>query len=312
MSISENLTTFAGLPVRDWDGSAKPADLAKCAFRLRVDYDQANDGVTFGDKLAELLEADGSAATAALVIGSWSPDDSSADSADVVDRLCSARDRLPRLAHVFLGDITSEENEISWIRQSDLSPLLAAYPGLQTLGVRGGEGLTFGTIDHAGLRSLTVQCGGLPPSVIHEIAAATLPNLEHLELYLGVPNYGGDATVEDLAGLLNAAAFPNLRYLGLKDSEFEDDIAAVVALAPVLNQLDTLDLSLGTLGNVGAHALLASPAVRKLKRLDLSHHFITEEVQAKLTALGIDVDLSDPQEPDNWRGEESRFVAVSE
>ncbi len=312
MAISENLSDLGGRPVKDWTGSAEPADFGRYAFRLRVDYDEADDGVGFGDKLAELLDADGVDRLTALVVGAWTPDDSGLGSADVVERLVTARDRLPNLRHLFLGDITAEECEISWIRQSDLSPLLAAYDRLESLGVRGGEGLSFGTPRHATLRSLTVQAGGLPPGVLHEVAAADLPALEHLELWLGVENYGGAAVVDDLAPLLRGDLFPSLRYLGLRDSELGDDLAGVVALAPVVGQLETLDLSLGTVGDDGAKALLASPFVRKLKKLDLHHHFISEPVQAQLQALGIDVDLSDPQDPVEWGGESHRFVAHSE
>ena len=300
----------AGRPVKDWDAKAKPADLAKYTFRLRLDYDEAGDGVTFGDKLAELLETDSSAQIAALVVGSWTPDDTETGSADMVERLVSARDRLPNLRHLFLGDITGEECEISWIRQSDMSPLLAAYEQLETFVVRGGEGLSFGTLRHDKLRELTVQTGGLPPAVIHEIAAAELPSLEKLELWLGEPNYGGDATVDDLAPILRGDRFPKLKYLGLKDSVIQDEIAAAVSLAPVAAKLQTLDLSMGNLGDAGATALLASPAVRKLKRLDLHHHYMSDDVMAKVKGLPIDVDVSDQEdanaEPDD------RYIAVSE
>src|SRR5262249_2977768 len=133
----------------------------------------------------------------------------------------------------------------------------------------GGNNLSFGNIQHDHLKELVVQAGGLPPSVIHEVGAAKLPNLEHLELWLGEPNYGGDATAEDIAPLLKPNVFPKLRYLGLKNSEIQDEIAGVIAMAPVLNQLEVLDLSMGTLSDAGAKALLGSPAIKKLKKLDL-------------------------------------------
>jgi len=312
MSFYENLSEFKGLRVVDWTDKSDKIDPAKNAVRLRVEYDEVDDGVSIGDKIVGLLAIPAAAKIQSLIIGSWSPDDSGVNSSDMVEHLVSAREKLPQLRNLFLGDIIGEECEISWIQQSDLSPLLAAYPRLEHLTVRGGEGLTFGTLSHAHLKELVVQTGGLPPSVVHEVAAAKLPALEHLELYLGEPNYGGEATVEDLAPLLRAGLFPKMKYLGIKDSVIQDEIAGVLAIAPVLDQLQTLDLSLGTLGDEGAKALLASPKIRKLKRLDLHHHFISDALCRKLGALGIDVDLSDKQEPHEFRGQEDRFIAVSE
>ena len=310
--INENLTQFKGRPVKDWEGKAKSAEFQRITFRVRLDYDEASEGVTIAEKLADLLASAGSGQIESLVIGGWQGDDTQTDSSDVVELLVSSSSKLPLLRNLFIGDIFFEECEISWIRQSDLSPLLGAYPRLEHLTVRGGEGLTFGRMSHDALRELVVQTGGLPPSVVHEIAAAQLPALEHLELWLGEPNYGGEATVDDLAPLLRGGVFPKLRYLGLKDSVIQDEIAGVVALAPVVNQLEVLDLSLGTLGDEGAKALLASPAVRGLKKLDLHHHFMSRQVMDQFLALPITVDVSDPQEPHEWGGEQHRFVAVGE
>jgi hypothetical protein len=53
---------------------------------------------------------------------------------------------LTNLRAIFLGDITYEENEISWIEQSDVSPLLRAYPALEVSRVRGGNSLEFSKI----------------------------------------------------------------------------------------------------------------------------------------------------------------------
>ena len=68
-----------------------------------------------------------------------------------------AADRLTGLTALFLGEMTCEENEISWIQQGDVTPLLRAFPRLEVLRVRGGEGLELqpGTLPgpaRAGLR----------------------------------------------------------------------------------------------------------------------------------------------------------------
>jgi len=230
----------------------------------------------------------------------------------VVEALVAARDRLPNLRAIFLGDVISEECEISWIRQSDVSPLFAAYPQLEHFCVRGAEGLSLGSLKHDRLKSLTIQSGGLGANVVREVAAAELPELEHLELWLGEDNYGGNATVADLAPILDGALFPKLNYLGLCDSEFADEIARAVAAAPVVERIRVLDLSMGTMGDEGASALLASPAILRLEKLDVHHHFCSEGMTAKLQSLGIEVDASERQEPEKDGDEVWRYVAVSE
>ena len=229
-----------------------------------------------------------------------------------MEALVAAREQLPNLKAIFLGDIISEENEISWINQSDVSPLFDAYPLLERFAVRGGTGLVFGSLRHAHLKSLVIQSGGLDAGVVRAVSAAHLPELEHLELWLGVEAYGGNVTVDDLAPLLSGALFPKLSYLGLRDSEIADAIAAAVARAPVLERIRVLDLSLGTLTDEGAAALLASPAVARLEKLDLHHHFCSEAMMEKLRGLGIEVDVSQRQEEEEYDGERWRYVAVSE
>ena len=312
MSIYENLKEFAGRPVKDWDAGTGIEDPAGVAYRLGLTYDEGDEGTELLEKLAEFTADPAAGRVEALVIGAWNPTDSGATSAPIVEAVAAARDKLRSLKAVFLGDITSEENEISWIVQSDLSPLLEAYPYLDRLTVRGGTGLSFGTLRHAALRELVCQAGGLPRSVVHEVASAELPSLEHLELWLGTPNYEGDATVEDLAPFFSGEKFPKLRYLGLKNSEIQDEIAAVIALAPVTSKIEVLDLSMGTLGDEGAKALLASPAVKRLKKLDIHHHYCSPETVKALQRLGIEVDADEVCEPDSWGGELHRFIAVSE
>jgi hypothetical protein len=307
MGFWENQTTFAGKPVEDWSGS--DGDFDRVAYRISVGWD---DDETIDEKFESILEAEGSHHLDTLVIGAWQGDDSGADPEGLIERLVAAREKLPNLKHLFFGDITSEQNEISWIIQTDFSPLLNAYPKLETLVVRGTNELSFGSIAHDHLRTLIIQSGGLDSQVIAEVATAKLPSLEHLELWLGESGYGGDATVEDLAPFLTGKRFPKLRYLGLKNSEMQDEIAGVVAASPVLDQLETLDLSQGTLGDEGARSLIQSPGVKKLKKLILAHHFISPELQEELKKLGPDVDVSDLKEPHEWGGEQHRYNAVGE
>ena len=81
-----------------------------------------------------------------------------------------------------------------------------------------------------------------------------LAGIEHLELYLGTDDYGWDGSIDDVLPLLADDRFPRLKYLGLRDSEIADGVAQAVAKSPLLEKLDVLDLSLGTLGDEGAAA----------------------------------------------------------
>jgi hypothetical protein len=278
-----------------------------------LSYEAADEGQHWIDIFAALLDDPASATIPGLVVGAWDESGASEDtSAAVVEALVNAHDRLPGVRSLFLGDIIAEEAEISWIQQTDISPLFDAFPALEYLTVRGGNGLRLGSLRHDRLISLVVQSGGLPVEVVREVCSAQLPNLEHLELWLGSDNYGGNTTVEDLGPILSGQLFPKLQSLGLRDSEIADEIATAVASAPVLERIRVLDLSLGTLGDAGAVALLSSPAVAKLEKLDIHHHYCSEDIVARLQALGITVDASEPQQEDAYDGETYRYAAVTE
>ncbi len=130
-----------------------------------------------------------------------------------------------------------------------------------------------------------------------------------MELWLGVPNYGWDGGVEDLQPILGGGPFPKLKYLGLRNSEIIDDIVPVVVTAPVLRQLEVLDLSNGTMTDTGGRALLHLPADLPLRLLNLSHHYLTPEMVKQLKKkLKYQLNVSDGQDPN----EEWRSVVVSE
>ena len=132
-------------------------------------------------------------------------------------------------------------------------------------------------------------------------------------MWLGVEEYGGDATVADLAPLLSGGRFPALRHLGLQNSEIQDEIAAAVASAPVVAQLDSLALSMGALTDEGAAALLDGQPLTHLKRLDLHHHYLSDAMMRRvcdaLEPSGVAVDVSEQEKAEEKEG---RYVAASE
>ncbi|MDF5753615.1 STM4015 family protein [Spongiactinospora sp. TRM90649] len=276
----------------------------------RVAGDPYGSEASIGDSLQELFGKVDCGDVRALVVGTWgwAHDD---DRADVpVALLVEAAERLPALEAIFLGDYVSEESEISWIGQSDVTPLLEAYPRLRRLDVRGGDGLELRPVEHEALETLRFETGGLPSGVVRAVGASTLPALRHLEMWLGEENYSGDSGPDDWAAILAGRGLPALTHLGLQDSERQDDVAAAVATAPIVARLESLDLSMGALSDEGAEALLAGQPLTHLKRLNLRHNYLSEEMAGKVVEVlrGVEVDVSERQEPDgDWR-----FIEVSE
>lgn len=306
MTIGENLERFYDLPVRDYtkgQGLDTPDDVA---YRVRIDWDAYDSGTRLTDVLAALLNEPNAGELRALVIGAWDFE-SSTDSSAIVETLVSAKATLGNLEALFFGDITFEEQEISWIQQSDISPLFSALPNLRALRVRGADGLQVGTIAHDNLEELAFESGGLPRRIVGRVANAALPKLRHLELWLGDDGYGYDGNVDDLAPFFAGERFPALKYLGLKDSVIQDDIAKAVATAAVLSTIEVLDLSMGVLTDAGAEALLAADLSR-LKKLDIHHHYVSPELVSKLEAKVAEVDANEPQQADG----DYRYIAVAE
>ncbi|WP_235968144.1 STM4015 family protein [Herbidospora solisilvae] len=285
--------TFAGLPVAGYrllDGRVK-ADPALVAWPLHGAemYEEA-DEAGYAAGLEDLLAvADGSRIGAIVAPGI------SARHAPAV--LAANAHRLPRLRSLFLG-CTDPEYQISWIAQGDITPILEAFPLLERLDVRGGEGLELKPVSHASLRILRFETGGLPEGVVRAIGDSELPALEHLELWLGTPEYGGGATLGDLAGILDGTGLPALRRLGLCDCEFQDEVAAALAAAPVVSRLEELSLAMGSLTDDGVEALLTGQPLTHLRRLDLHHHFVSEPMGERLRAAlpGVEIDLSEPHD----------------
>jgi hypothetical protein len=301
------------------------------AWRLRTEYphrpylpdryfsdEPLEDASAYARRFTEEVDLP---AVAALLIGHIASENHDPGTDRALAVVLDIAPKLTALRSLFFGEIRQQENEISWIEHGDLAPLLAAFPDLAEFTVRGGSaGLGLALGEHRALRSLTVQSGALRPEVVRDVCASPLPGLERLELWPGSKEYGGESTPEDLAPVLSGEAFPRLRHLGLRNAEELDDWIPALAGAPVLSSLDTLDLSLGTLTDEGARALLGAPAFRGLKRLDLHHHYLSEEtaarVRAEFAGAGVEVDVSDPREPDvdEYGGETHvhRYSAVSE
>jgi hypothetical protein len=300
LALAEHGETFAGLPIVRFDGSGSDGQRldGPVAWEITTDVEDPDEDLRYGSYsgfaavFEEFLDTVSPASVEALVVGRWGL---SYRYFPPVELLCAAAGRLTRLKALFLGRsyVIYQQNH------ADVGRLLAAYPRLETLRLRGApdSGDWRRPLKHASLRHLALETAGLPREVAKSIGGSDLPALEHLELWLGVREYGGTTTTDDLAPILSGSRWPRLRYLGLCNAEHADEVAAAVAAAPVVARLTTLDLSLGTFSDTGAEALLTGQPLTHLHTLDLHHHFVSEAIQARLTGeLPGTVDLSNKQD----------------
>jgi hypothetical protein len=322
MTIGSHLEEFHDLPVHRFPKSVKgpegAADLPapeSVAWSIAVDsYDSEE---AWEEAFARFLASVDTEKVRALVVGAWS-DAYDNGPEEIVRSLVAAKDRLPALRALFLGDIVMEECEISWINQGDVSPLLNAFTALEEFGVRGGQGLVFPAVRHERLRTLTIETGGMPVDAVRGVAESDLPALVHLDLWLGTSEYGGDSEVADLAPILAGTRLPALKHLALRNSEMQDDICAALASAPVVARLDVLDVSMGVLTDDGATALLTGQPLTHLTTLDLHHNYLSpamsDRLRDSLEAEGVqvDVDADDAESDEEEDGTVWRFVAVGE
>jgi len=307
----EHITRFANRNVEEFDPQTSILDPVGTAYAMRVEWDEYDVDIT--DKLQPLLQDPQVNQLEALVIGAWNQEMYQCSSDIVVNALVAAKEQLANLKALFLGDIIYTESEISWIGQSDISPVLEAYPNLEVLQVRGGKGLAFSPLRHENLEALIVETGGLSRETIAQICALELPALEHLELWLGSDYYGGNSAIADLKPIFNDLVFPDLSYLGLRNSEYSDEIADAVVYSLLIDHLKVLDLSMGNLSNYGALTLLNyCPPVNQLDILNVSANYLSHKTIARLSELDVQLIATHQKSEDNYSATGDRYCSVSE
>lgn len=308
MTFSRNAFYFNKKKVIDFDIN-KGIENTELAYRFRTEYDGPEDEVK--NMLLAFLNDPKLGEVDSFVIGHWGPEHDDSPEA-IIQLLIDNKAKLQHIKGIFFGDITYEENEVSWIENCNHGPLITALPNLEFYQVRGGNGLALGELKHTNLKKLVIQTGGLSKSMYAQLSKADLPALEHLELWLGSEYYGFDASPEDVAIAYKGTGdnhLPSLKYLGLRNSEIANELAEFLKGDPILDRIEELDFSKGTIDDRGAAALVDNPAIKNLKKLDLHHNFISDEWAAKLEDLGIKVDLKE-REPD--ADEDDRYISVSE
>ncbi|NBH72052.1 cytoplasmic protein [Clostridiaceae bacterium] len=276
------------------------------------DYDEYEAGKGPSTMVGDILADPDFPSLTELVVGNWGSAYEEGCQ-PIIDGIVESAGQFAHIEKLFIGDMDFEECEVSWIIQGNYGKLWAALPNLRELTIKGSTDLALGEVCHENLEALTIICGGLPTGVIEEIEKARLPKLKKLLLYMGSDNYGFDGNADTIRGFLEKVQLPQLEYLGIADSEIQDELTAVVLESKFMGQIQTLDLSCGTLSDKGGELLLNKlPQYGNIEKLDVHYHFMSDEMVKKLEALSVEVDASEKNKPDNYRGEVYMYAMLTE
>lgn len=265
------------------------------------DYEEYDNGKGPETMIEEILAHEAFPELDELVIGDWGAWERSCQ--PIIDGIIENKEKFSHIQKVFIGNMDYEACEVSWILQGNYSKLWVAMPQLKELTIKGSNELVLGEICHEELEALTIICGGLPVSVIQSIQNAKLPKLKKLLLFIGVERYGFDGDENTIKELLTQAQFPELTYLGITNSEIQDELTEVVLGSKFMEQITTLDLSNGTLTDKSGALLLEKiPQYPNIRKLDIHHNYLSVNMAKKLEALPIEVDASEIEQSWEYNG----------
>jgi hypothetical protein len=284
----------------------------RAGFIVRADMCRPNydDGTpTLVELLSELFEHPSARLLEELNIGDLCVTDSY-DYSPVIELI--GKDKRPSLRRLYVADFSSENCELSWSEFGDFSGIWTACPNLEEVRIHAAQ-FSLGTLELPKAKTFIVETGGLEAEDVKAIASAKWPALEKLEIWFGAEEYGAGGDVELIGPILEAKGLSKVRELGLKNSEFADDICKALPGSKIAKQIEVLDLSLGVMSDAGAEALVSKAgAFPKLKKLDVSDNYLSDDGVKLLDKLGVEVEVGDQDEGDEDDGEIYRYVQVGE
>ena len=193
---------------------------------------------------------------------------------------------------LFIGEARYTGTGPAGVLIGDLEPVLHANPNLVQLSVCGRAHL--GTLVLPRLRSLDVMCSTMEPEMLRAVAAADWPTLARLRLAFGTAEFDAEGDFSDYSALLAARRTPLLRHVEFIRCPHPELLSELVG-APLLQQLETLSLTWGSVTEETAAALLGAPeAFRHLEDLDLRHNEFGAELAQRLSDLGAQAPSTSP------------------
>lgn len=306
--------------VKTYDGENTDAFTWKYGFihAVRLSHDHyANE--EWEGKLADVLEMlidHASGRFLAEITFVFNNDPSEDTLQDLIDILVKRAPKTIRKLHFgdydFCGPASptaTGNTEISWYGIGNLSKLWKSVPKLRTLITQGGSSeisdvpFKLGALELPELVHAEFRSGGLERPNAKAISNGQFPNIEYLEIWYGDDSYGGNAKPKDVQLLLDRVDLPKLRYLGLKNAMFTDELPERLAAASLTKQLTVLDLSMGCMTDKGAELMAKhKDAFAHLDKLDVSENYLTKAGIAALEGVAKTVVANEQRElEDDYR-----------
>ena len=219
----------------------------------------------------------------------------------------------PTMRKIFIGDFEfPDETEISWTGVSGVNALWENYPNLEEVTLQAGE-MEIGDLNLPKLKKLSIVTGGLDEGSQKQLVKAKLPALEELEVWFGREDYGFSGGIDAIQPLFEGKNTPKLKHLGLMNAEFTNDIVRALPGTALLKQIESLDLSMGTLRGEGFQSMLENKdAFAHLRKLDLSSNFLSDEEATQAKGLAKEVMAGSQKEPWDWDEEPIYYASVGE
>jgi uncharacterized protein (TIGR02996 family) len=212
-------------------------------------------------------------------------------------------DRDIDMAHHVIGDvgalITQHFPNLRWLKLHSGDQSWSTTK--ETFGIAG--------LELVELAELTIETCSMSKQRTAALLEAKLPKLAKLELWFGSEDQNADTEIDDLAPLLAGTTFPAVRHLGLRNAAFADDLARTVPASRIAARLESLDLSMGTMGDEAAIELAESAShLPELETLDVSDNFLTEASLGRLRSVFPGLISKSQKEIDG----DYRYVSVGE
>lgn len=171
------------------------------------------------------------------------------------------------------------------------SNLLNAFPNLEILHLYGELGINRfdrTKLEHHQLKTLIID-GVSIDEAIASICSIDLPELEYLEIWLNDLKDISYIT-RSIAPILAGKSAPKLKYLGLCNCEFGDDLIRSIIESPIIHQLAVLDFKMGTLSDRGVRSIIDYEKLGNLKFLNIDRNCISDLAISELRQLPIQIE----------------------